>query len=71
MTEEQFAKIERIRGQIRKKNRETLTMLKSNCFIYLERNEIPTFIRDEEVTKVLINLFEERISKLEKQFAEL
>jgi len=70
MTEEQFAKIERIRGQIRK-NRETLTMLKDNCFIYLECNNRQTSIHDEEVTKALINLFEERISKLEKQFAEL
>jgi len=70
MTEEQFAKIESIRGQICK-SRKALATLKSSCFIYLERNEIRTYIQDEEVTKVLINLFEERISKLEKQFAEL
>lgn len=67
---ENFKKASELSTKI-KNNREYKRMLENRCFIYLERNEIPTFIHDDGIRLVMIDYLSKRIAELEKEFEEL
>ncbi|MDE6550581.1 MAG: hypothetical protein K2M44_03700 [Clostridia bacterium] len=70
MTEDKFAEAQALKNKI-SKAREAVRLLKSGCFISLERNEIPHYCEDKGLRRILIEFFEKQIEELTTQFNKL